>query len=129
MLEIVDEVTTFTLAFKCGRRMPKRKQTEPAADPFVAAASKLVSVLKTYRKNRGLERKELLPLACSAIRHLSSVLKSSSGHRPKPTTIAVAIARLAGCGQSSAAVARQIDPALDHSGGWIDSIIDRGRRG
>ena len=86
MLEIVDEVTTLTLAFKCGRRMPKRKQTEPAADLFVAAASKLVSVLKTYGKSRCLEREELLPLACSANRHLRSVLKSSSGHRPEPTT-------------------------------------------
>ena len=101
-----------------------QKQAARARCGSVRGSSKQTRLCpKDIRKNRGLEREELLPLACSAIRHLSSVLKSSGGHRPEPSTIAVAIARLAGCGQSSTAVARQIDPALNQTGSWID--IDR----
>lgn len=83
MLDVVEEVTTFTLAFKCGKRVSKRKQpeAEPAADRVEAAAGKLVPVLKTYRKNRGLEREELHALARPSV--ISA--RSSSGHRPKPT--------------------------------------------
>lgn len=77
----------------------------------------------TYRKleTRGDHVQEMV----ATIQTLRLELNCSSGRKLTPEAIAVAIVRASGCGHSAAAIARNVAPNMERSGGFIDKLADR----
>lgn len=106
--------------------MPKKRKQTTVDDDTHTAASKLVSVLQASRKlPRDCDREAQVARVIPWIVEWTRVLGMPRGRPLSPTTVAVAVARMAGCGASTAAVARTIDPQLESAGTLIDLICDR----
>ena len=94
------------------------------------AARKLYSCAKRNGKlgeslMAGMEIDEAVTKCERLLLMLSEQLRGVRGGRLKPTVIAVALARLAGCGTSDAAIARQIDASLVTKGNQISRVAER----
>lgn len=125
-----DELIPHRTCPQDGKAAGGQQDSEGPAVDATRAARKLYTCLKKHDKLQGSEMAELprdaaVSTCAKLLLSFREQLVGRRGGRLKPTIIAIALARLVGCGASTAVIARAIDPTFERHANEVKIVQDR----